>query len=254
MVDGLLALSGVTRRFGGLVALDEVALTVQRGQIVGLIGPNGAGKTTLMNCISGLDHPDTGTIRFAGHDITRARPDAIARQGIARTFQNIRLFGEMTPEENLIAAQTARGQSSFISGLLALPSFRAENARFAKRAEHLSERFDLPATPAAALPYGAQRRLEIARALATDPQLLLLDEPTAGMNPLETRDIGETILQLRDEDNLAVLVIEHDMSLINQVCDGVYVLNFGQIIAQGTPAEIRTDERVIEAYLGRRNT
>jgi len=248
----MLELKGVSRRFGGLQALNSVDLSVPDGATIGLIGPNGAGKTTLINNISGLDHPNSGTIAFNGHYIEKAPPHRISQLGIARTYQNIRLFGEMTTLQNLLVGQHTQGQASLLEAIFFLPRYRREERQLMARAEQLLTRFGLSAVAdvqAANLPYGDQRRLEMARALAVNPRLILLDEPTAGMNPTETRELGDQILRLRD-DGLAILVIEHDMSLIHQVCDYVYVLNFGQIIAYGTPAEIRENPIVVEAYLG----
>lgn len=252
----MLTLSQVTRRFGGLTALHNVDLTVPRGRIVGLIGPNGAGKTTLINQISGLDHPTSGTITFDGQPIHHAPPHRIARLGIARTYQNIRLFGQMSALQNLLIGQHIQGKSSLLGALTFLPSYRAEEKRLHQTAHALLARFGLSHAAhdtAASLPYGDQRRLELARAIATQPKLLLLDEPTAGMNPTETHALGEHILALRAE-GLTVLVIEHDMTFIHQVCDEIYVLNFGQIIAHGTPDAIKANPQVIEAYLGHEET
>lgn len=248
-----LELKSVSRTFGGLQALRDVDLTVADGCIVGLIGPNGAGKTTLINNISGLDHPTSGTIYFAGKEIQNAQPHQISKAGIARTYQNIRLFQEMTTLENLLVGQHGGGNASLLEALIFAPRHRQEERAFHERAVELLKRFNLSTvanSPAGALPYGDQRRLEMARALATNPRLILLDEPTAGMNPIETQELGEQILRLRDE-GLSVLVIEHDMSLIHQVCDEIYVLNFGQIIAHDEPEAIKVNPIVIEAYLGK---
>ncbi len=248
----MLQLTNVSRQFGGLTALSGVNMTIEPGKVTGLIGPNGAGKTTLINCISGLDHATAGQITFAGTDITHMLPHRITALGIARTYQNIRLFGEMTALENLLISQHALGHANVVESLVFAPRYRREEQHLRENALHLLERFhltDLADVKAGTLPYGDQRRLEMARALASAPKLILLDEPTAGMNPVETHELGEQIIRLRAEGS-TVLVIEHDMSLIQQVCDRIYVLNFGQIIAQGTHDEIRHNRQVIEAYLG----
>ncbi|QPC83948.1 ABC transporter ATP-binding protein [Phototrophicus methaneseepsis] len=254
----MLKLQDVSRRFGGLQALSDVTITVPDGRVVGLIGPNGAGKTTLINVISGLDHPTSGTIHFDGMSIQKMPPHKVTRLGIARTYQNIHLFGEMTTRENLMVAQHKRGTSSILSSIFYTPAFRRETHQFEAEADALLDQFrlqDVAEAPAESLPYGDQRRLEMARAFATEPRLLLLDEPTAGMNPTETRALGDQILMLmQSHHDLSVLVIEHDMSLIHQVCDEVYVLNFGKIIAHGTPAEIRDNPIVVEAYLGKEDS
>jgi branched-chain amino acid transport system ATP-binding protein len=251
----MLELHKVSRAFGGLQAVMQVDITVPENKIVGLIGPNGAGKTTLINCISGLDHPTEGVIRFRNTEIQHTPAYRITALGLARTYQNIRLLGQMTVLENLIVAQHHHGNSTLLHSLLQLPSHRREERQQHERALALLERFhllDVQDAPAGSLPYGDQRRLEMARALATRPRMLLLDEPTAGMNPAETRTFGEQILKVRDE-GLTLLVIEHDMSLIAQICDEVYVLNFGQVIAHGTLQEIHRNDAVIEAYLGKKD-
>lgn len=248
----MLELNDVSRHFGGLHALSRVNMTVPQGKVTGLIGPNGAGKTTLINNISGLDHPTSGRIRFNGQDISRMQPFRITRLGIARTYQNIRLFGDMTALENLLISQHGRGNASFFEALVFTPHYRREERTLRENARALLDRFGLGAVAdvqAGTLPYGDQRRLEMARALATEPQLILLDEPTAGMNAIETHSLGEQIIRLRAE-GLTVLVIEHDMSLIQQVCDEIYVLNFGEILAHGTHDEIKHDPVVVQAYLG----
>lgn len=249
----MLELNAVSRLFGGLQALQNVNMIVPEGKVVGLIGPNGAGKTTLINNISGLDHPTSGTIHFNGTPVHTLPPHRITRLGIARTYQNIRLFGEMTVLDNLLISQHGQGQASILESLVFAPRYLREERRLRETAGALLDRFKLAhmaGLRAGNLPYGDQRRLEMARALGTNPKLLLLDEPTAGMNPVETEELGEQVLRLVREDHLTVLIIEHDMSLIHQVCDEVYVLNFGQIIAHGTPVEIKNNTQVIEAYLG----
>ena len=251
-MTALLQLTDVSRHFGGLQALSHVDLAVPESRIVGLIGPNGAGKTTLINNISGLDHPNAGSITLAGQDITRAPAHVVTRLGIARTYQNIRLFGEMTVLDNLLIGQHTRGSAGILGALVYAPGYRREEQRLRETAHTLLARFGLErfaGLRADTLPYGDQRRLELARALSMQPRLLLLDEPTAGMNPNETHGLGDQILRLQDE-GLTVLVIEHDMSLIHQVCDEIYVLSFGQIIAHDTPDAIRQNRQVIEAYLG----
>jgi branched-chain amino acid transport system ATP-binding protein len=248
----MLELKQVSRSFGGLQALKDVNMSVPDNQIIGLIGPNGAGKTTLINCISGLDHPTSGSIHFKDQAIHNLAPHQIARLGIARTYQNIRLFGEMSALENLLISQHRRGQASILDTLIFSARYRQEERDLRANAVNWLNRFDLAQavdSRAGSLPYGDQRRLEMARALATQPNLMLLDEPAAGMNPVETHQLGEQIIRLKAE-GLTVLVIEHDMSLIHQVCDAIYVLNFGQIIAFGTPEVIKNNPVVIEAYLG----
>jgi len=248
----MLELERVSRRFGGISAVNNVSFGVAPGQILGLIGPNGAGKTTLLNLISGLDQVTSGEIRFNGQAIQRAPAHRINQLGIARTYQNIRLFAGMSVLENVIVGMHTQGRAGLLEAALRLPAYRAEERRLREQAALLLERLalaELRDKPADALSYGDQRRVEIARALATHPKLLLLDEPTAGMNAAETACLGELILGLRAE-GLSVLVIEHDMTFIAQVCDRVVVLNFGEVIAQGRIEEIRSDPVVVEAYLG----
>ncbi len=248
----MLELNYVSRQFGGLAAVSQVSFSVEAGQIVGLIGPNGAGKTTLLNLISGLDQATSGEIQFNGQFIQKLPPHKINQLGIARTYQNIRLFAEMSVRENIIVGMHTQGRAGLVSATLLTPAYRAEERRLREQANQLTRRLGLEAfgdSPADALSYGDQRRVEIARALATHPKLLLLDEPTAGMNAAETARLGDLILGLRAE-GLTVLVIEHDMAFISQICDQVIVLNFGQVIARGTTAEIKANPLVVEAYLG----
>jgi branched-chain amino acid transport system ATP-binding protein len=243
----------LTHRFAGLTALHNVDLSVGAGTIVGLIGPNGAGKTTLLNCVSGVSRPTAGRILYNGTEVEHLPAYRIAQLGIARTYQNIRLFCDMTVMENMLLGQHHLGRANVVDALFYLPRYRSEERAMRARAMALLERFGLQPTagrPAENLPYGAQRRLELARALATDPKILLLDEPTAGMNPVETAAIGEEILRAR-AGGLSIILVEHDMALVGQVCDEVYVLDFGEVIGRGTPDQIKTDPRVVEAYLGK---
>jgi branched-chain amino acid transport system ATP-binding protein len=252
----MLKLSNVSRHFGGLAAVNDVSFDVEAGQVVGLIGPNGAGKTTLLNLVSGLDQVTHGEIQFNGQFIHKLPPHKINQLGIARTYQNIRLFAEMSVRENIIVGMHTQGKAGLVSATLMLPAYRAEEKHLREQADILTARLGLDAfkdSPADALSYGDQRRVEIARALATHPKLILLDEPTAGMNAAETARLGELILSLRAE-GLTVLVIEHDMTFISQVCDRVIVLNFGEVIASGTTEEVKTNPLVIEAYLGAEET
>lgn len=246
----MLEIVNVTKNFGGLTALNDIDLAVKEKQIYGLIGPNGAGKTTLFNIITGFLPPSEGSIQFSGKELTRLPPNKIARLGIARTFQNIRLFGTMTVMENVLVAQNIKAQS----GILSL--FQLLNAREKKlkeEAEVLLQKMGLWKKRnelGISLAYGDQRRLEIARALALAPELLLLDEPAAGMNEAETEDLLERIQDIR-ELGQTIMLIEHDMNIVMGICDYISVLNFGSVIAKGTPEEIQTSEAVIEAYLGR---
>ena len=239
--------------FGGLRAVDDFNLIIGRTEIAGLIGPNGAGKTTVFNLLTKVYQPTRGTILLDGYDTSGKTTEQINRMGIARTFQNIRLFSNLTVEDNVKIGLHNQEPYSMFSGILRLPSYwRQEKAAHERAMELLSifDMQDLAGAEAGSLPYGAQRRLEIVRALATNPSLLLLDEPAAGMNPSETAELMENIVKIRDTFQIAVLLIEHDMNLVMNICEGICVLNFGQVIAKGTAAEIQANPKVIEAYLG----
>ncbi len=249
----MLTLSGLSKNFGGLRVVEEVSLNIPERGISGLIGPNGAGKTTVFNLITGLLTPSAGAIDFSGRRLTGMAPYEITRLGIARTFQNIRVFKEMSLLENVLVAIGRQRFYGTIALMLGLPAHRAAERRERGMAQELLARVGLAhkvVLPAGNLSYGEQRRLEIARALATEPKLLLLDEPAAGMNTSEKQHLMELIRKL-DEDGVSIFIIEHDMRFIMELCREITVLNFGRVIAQGKPAEIRSNRDVIEAYLGR---
>ena len=254
----LLEIQELTKDFGGVRAIDQLDMHVNQGEIVSVIGPNGAGKTTLFNLITGMIPSDRGHITFEGHSLEGSRPSQILESGIARTFQNVRLFPEMTVRENVMVARHCRTKSGVFSAIIRSPRFRAEEQETQRKAEEalaffgtrlMGWRFDQPAM---SLSYANRRRLEIARAMASDPKLVLLDEPTAGMNPRETHELTELIHQLRDEKGLTILFIEHDMRVVKGVSDRVIVLDYGRKIAEGPYEEVAHNDQVIEAYLGRK--
>ncbi|NCB78719.1 MAG: ABC transporter ATP-binding protein [Bacilli bacterium] len=249
----LLEVKDLTKNFGGLTAVGDVTMELHEGELVGLIGPNGAGKTTLFNLLTGVYEPSEGTITLASTLLNGKAPSKIASLGLGRTFQNIRLFKNMTVLENVLIGLGNHGKAEVFASFFRLPAFYKNEESLKTKAIELLKIFDLDGdvdTLAKNLPYGQQRRLEIVRALATEPKILFLDEPAAGMNPQETAELTQLIRKIKEEFNITIMLIEHDMSLVMEVTERIYVLEYGRLIAHGTPAEIRSNKRVIEAYLG----
>ncbi|MDG3248704.1 ABC transporter ATP-binding protein [Streptococcus suis] len=249
----LLEVKDLTKNFGGLTAVGDVTMELHEGELVGLIGPNGAGKTTLFNLLTGVYEPSEGTISLAGTILNGKAPSKIASLGLGRTFQNIRLFKNMTVLENVLIGLGNHGKSEVFASCFRLPAFYKNEEALKTKAIELLKIFDLDGdadTLAKNLPYGQQRRLEIVRALATEPKILFLDEPAAGMNPQETAELTQLIRKIKEEFGITIILIEHDMSLVMEVTERIYVLEYGRLIAHGTPEEIRNNKRVIEAYLG----
>lgn len=249
----LLDVKNLTKNFGGLTAVGDVTMHLDKGELVGLIGPNGAGKTTLFNLLTGVYEPSEGSVSLDGTLLNGKKPYKIASLGLSRTFQNIRLFKDMTVLENVLVGMANQNNPHLLASFLRLPKFYHSEAKLRQKAMELLAIFDLDGdaeTLAKNLPYGQQRRLEIVRALATEPKILFLDEPAAGMNPQETAELTQLIRRIKEEFDITIMLIEHDMSLVMEVTEHIYVLEYGRLIAHGTPDEIKTNQRVIEAYLG----
>lgn len=249
----ILAVKNLTKQFGGLTAVNDVSINIQKGSITAVIGPNGAGKTTFFNVITGVYQPTTGNISLEDKSIVRKKTHEVSKAGIARTFQNIRLFNELTVLENVMIGFHNQLKAGVFSSLFSLPYVQKEEKELKRNAYRLLEYIgieDYFNETAKNLPYGAQRKLEIARALATKPKLLLLDEPAAGMNPKETKDLTKLIYQIREDLDVTIVLIEHDMKLVMEISEYIFVLDHGELIAKGTPLEIKNNKKVIEAYLG----
>lgn len=249
----LLEVKNLTKNFGGLTAVGGVSMELDKGELVGLIGPNGAGKTTLFNLLTGVYEPSEGTVTLDGHLLNGKKPYKIAAAGLGRTFQNIRLFKNLSVLDNVLIGLSNHHKPNLLSSFLRLPKFYSSEADLRQKALDLLAIFDLDGkaeTLAKNLPYGQQRRLEIVRALATQPKILFLDEPAAGMNPQETAELTDLIRQIKNQFDITIMLIEHDMSLVMEVTERIYVLEYGRLIAHGTPEQIKQDKRVIEAYLG----
>jgi len=251
-MEYVLEIENVSKLFHGLVAIDDLTIKVKPGQIYGIIGPNGAGKTTLFNCVTGIYTPEKGTIKYKGEDITGMSTHKIAQKGVLRTFQNIRLFKEMSVAENIIAGTHTKSKQKWYHSIIHTPFYRKDELKSWKKVEELMEFFGLSAyadTPAGDLSYGNQRKIEMARALAADPELLILDEPAAGLNENETIELTNIILKIK-EMGLGIMMIEHDMEMVMKLTDYITVINFGKEISQGEPSFVQDDPRVIEAYIG----